>query len=138
MFTLIYRLKIELFFIQMKLSICGRICWLMVQEGKIILDNGGCLGACLHSIDMRNNEVFVYYAGIAVNQSLDIPKEIQSVNIPESTYAVFKHKGPISEVDLIRSEHYWMAFDLDIRNPLTKYAFEVKQRQYISFQNPFF
>lgn len=73
--------------------------WLMVQEGKIILDNRGCLGACLHDIDMRNNEIFVYYAGIEKNQSLDIPKVMQSVNIPESTYAVFKHKGPISEIE---------------------------------------
>ena len=73
--------------------------WLMVQEGKIILGNSGCLGACLHDIDMRNNEIFVYYAGIAVNQSLDISKEIKFVNIPESTYAVFKHKGPISEIE---------------------------------------
>ena len=73
--------------------------WLMVQEGKIILDNRGCLGACLHDIDMRNNEVFVYYAGIAINQSIDIPKAMQSVSIPESTYAVFKHKGPISEIE---------------------------------------
>jgi AraC-like DNA-binding protein/predicted transcriptional regulator YdeE len=73
--------------------------WSMVQEGKIILDNRGCLGACLHDIDMRNNEVFVYYAGIEQNHSIDIPKAMQSVNIPESTYAVFKHKGPISEIE---------------------------------------
>ena len=73
--------------------------WLMVQEGKIILDNRGCLGACLHDIDMRNNEVFVYYAGVEQNQSLDIPKAMQSATIPGSTYAVFKHKGPISEIE---------------------------------------
>jgi len=73
--------------------------WLMVQEGKIILDNSECLGACLHDIDMRNKEVFVYCAGIEIDRALHIPKEIKSVNIPESTYAVFKHKGPISEIE---------------------------------------
>jgi AraC-like DNA-binding protein/predicted transcriptional regulator YdeE len=73
--------------------------WLIVQEGKIILDNRGCLGACLHDIDMRNNEVFEYYVGIEKNQSIDFPKAMKSVNIPESTYAVFKHKGPISEIE---------------------------------------
>ena len=73
--------------------------WLMVQEGKIILDNKGCLGVCLHDIDMRNSEVFVYYAGIEKNQSFDIPKAMQTVTILGSTYAVFKHKGPISEIE---------------------------------------
>lgn len=73
--------------------------WSMVQEGKVIIDNRDCLGACLHDIDMRNNEVFVYYVGIEQSHSIDIPKAMQSVNIPESTYAVFKHKGPISEIE---------------------------------------
>lgn len=73
--------------------------WSMVQEGKIIFDNRGCLGVCLHDIDMRNNEVFVYYVGIEQNHSIAIQKAMKSVNIPESTYAVFKHKGPISEIE---------------------------------------
>jgi len=73
--------------------------WPMVQEGKIIPDSSGCLGVCLHDIDMRNKEVFVYYAGIEIDRTFRIPKELKSVNIPESTYAVFKHNGPISEID---------------------------------------
>ena len=91
--------------------------WLMVQEGKIVLDNSECLGACLHDIDMRNNEVFVYYAGIAVDQSFDIPKEMKSVNIPESTYAVFKHKGPISEIEQTYDRIYGSWFPLTGNTP---------------------
>ena len=73
--------------------------WLMVQKGKIVLENSRCVGACLHDIDMRNNEIFVYYAGIEIDRVFHIPKEMKSVNIPECTYAVFKHKGPISEIE---------------------------------------
>ena len=73
--------------------------WLMVQKGKIALENSGCVGACLHGIDMRDNEIFIYYAGIEIDQTFQILKEMKSVNIPESTYAVFKHKGPISEIE---------------------------------------
>jgi predicted transcriptional regulator YdeE len=73
--------------------------WLMIQKSRIALENRGCVGACLHDIDMRNNEIFVYYAGIEMDQTFHIPKEMKSVNIPESTYAVFKHKGPISEIE---------------------------------------
>ncbi len=61
--------------------------------------SSGCLGVCLHDIDMRNKEVFVYYAGIEIDRTFRIPKELKSVNIPESTYAVFKHNGPLSEID---------------------------------------
>ena len=73
--------------------------WLIVQKGKIAVENSECIGVCLHDIDMRNNEIFIYYAGIEVDQSFHIPKEMKSVNIPKSTYAVFKHKGPISEIE---------------------------------------
>jgi AraC family transcriptional regulator len=61
---------------------------------------------------MRNNEVFVYYAGIAVNQSPDSPKDMQSINIPESTYAVFKHKGPVSEIEQTYDRIYGSWFPL--------------------------
>ena len=73
--------------------------WLMVQKGKIALKNSECVGVCIHDIDMRNNEIFVYYTGIEVDQSFHIPKEMKTVNIPESTFAVFKHKGAISEIE---------------------------------------
>jgi AraC-like DNA-binding protein/predicted transcriptional regulator YdeE len=73
--------------------------WIMVQIGKIALKNSKCIGVCLHDIDMRNNESFVYYAGVEIDQSFLIPKEMKTVNIPESTYAVFKHKGAISEIE---------------------------------------
>jgi predicted transcriptional regulator YdeE len=84
----------------------------MVQDGKIVLENGRCLGACLHDIDMRNNEVFVYYAGVAVNQPFDTPKEMQSVNIPGSTFAVFKHNGPVSEIEQTYDRIYGSWFPL--------------------------
>jgi AraC family transcriptional regulator len=86
--------------------------WLMVQESRIVLDNTGCLGACLHDIDLRNQEVFVYYAGIADNQSVDFPKAMKSVNIPASTYAVFKHQGPISEIEQTYDRIYGSWFPL--------------------------
>ena len=90
---------------------------LMVQDGKIVVDNSGCLGACLHDIDLRNNEVFVYYAGIADHQSVVFSKELKSVNIPESTYAVFKHKGPISEIEQTYDRIYGSWFPLTGQTP---------------------
>jgi AraC-like DNA-binding protein/predicted transcriptional regulator YdeE len=91
--------------------------WRMVQKGKIILDNSGCLGACLHDIDMRNREVFVYFAGIAVDHSFGIPKGLKSLTIPESTYAIFKHQGPISEIEQTYDRIYGSWFPLTGNNP---------------------
>ena len=73
--------------------------WAMAQKCKITLENKGCVGVCLHDMDMRDNEIFIYYAGTEIDESFRIAKEMKSVNIPKSTYAVFKHKGPISEIE---------------------------------------
>lgn len=82
-----------------KITVLWKQFWLMVQENKIPVDNCGYLGACLHDIDMRNKEKFEYYAGIEINQTRNIPRKLKTVNIPGSTYAVFTHKGPITEIE---------------------------------------
>jgi effector-binding domain-containing protein len=43
---------------------------------------------------------------------IDIPKDMQSINIPESTYAVFKHKGPVSEIEQTYDRIYGSWFPL--------------------------
>ena len=73
--------------------------WLMVQTGTIDLDKSGCRGVCLHDLDMRNNEIFIYYAGIEVKPEDRIPQNFKTVSIPESTFAVFTHKGPTAEIE---------------------------------------
>jgi len=73
--------------------------WTLVQKGTIVLDKSGCRGVCLHDLDMRNKEIFIYYAGIEVGRDNPIPQTFKSVNIPESTFAVFTHKGPMSEIE---------------------------------------
>ena len=52
----------------------GRQFWSMVQEGQLVLNRSKCMGACLHDIDMRNNEVFIYYAGIPASSRDNFPK----------------------------------------------------------------
>jgi predicted transcriptional regulator YdeE len=95
----------------------------MVQKGKIAPKNSECVGVCIHDIDIRNNEIFVYHTGFEIDQSFHIPKELKTVNIPKSTYAVFKHKGPISEIEQTYDRRYgsWVprtgntpTMDLDI------------------------
>ena len=50
-------------------------------------------------LDMRNNEIFIYYAGIEVEPDDRIPRNFKTVNIPESTFAVFTHMGPTAEIE---------------------------------------
>jgi len=97
--------------------------WKMDRAGSITADKQELLGICLHDIDMRNNEVFEYYAGFEISDSIHIPKIFKTIHIPEYDYAVFTHKGPVGNIettyDLIygnwlpRSE-YTPTMDLDV------------------------
>lgn len=91
--------------------------WIMAPKAKITLENRGCVGVCFHDIDMRNNEIFIYYAGIEIDESFHVPKEMKSVNIPGNTYAVFKHKGPISEIEQTYDRIYGSWFPLTGNTP---------------------
>ena len=48
---------------------------------------------------MRNNEVFEYYAGVEVHGAFNRPPEMKTVSIPQNTYALFTHRGPITEIE---------------------------------------
>jgi len=73
--------------------------WSMVGAGQLELPASRCLGACLHDIDMRNKEVFIYYAGFPAPSRDNIPKTMKWTTIPAGTYAVFTHTGPLSEIE---------------------------------------
>ena len=90
--------------------------WRMVSDGRIQMETGILFGACFHDIDMRNREIFKYYAGIEVYDGFRPPKEMQTVIIPQNAYALFTHKGSIAEI-----EH---TFDLIYGNwlPLSAYT----------------
>ena len=81
------------------------------------------LGVCFHDIDMRNNEVFTYYAGFKVCHPFDVPNRMQKIDIPENHYAKFTHKGPIDRIQRTYNQIYsnWLphsestpTMDLDI------------------------
>jgi AraC-like DNA-binding protein/predicted transcriptional regulator YdeE len=73
--------------------------WQLVSTGRINLDTSTLFGACFHDIDMRNNEVFQYYAGVEAQDPSDLPQEIETVGIPQNTYALFTHRGSITEIE---------------------------------------
>ena len=73
--------------------------WCMVSDGRIQMETGILFGACFHDIDMRNREIFKYYAGIEVHDGFTHPKEMQTVQIPQNAYALFTHKGSIAEIE---------------------------------------
>ncbi len=90
--------------------------WCMVSDGRIHLETGILFGVCFHDIDMRDREIFKYYAGIEVYDGIEYPKEIQTVLIPQNAYALFTHKGSIAEIE--------STFDLIYGNwlPLSTYT----------------
>jgi AraC-like DNA-binding protein/predicted transcriptional regulator YdeE len=73
--------------------------WQMVSSGIIQMEIGTLFGACFHDLDMRNREIFKYYAGIKVPETFRYPKEMQTVRIPQNTYALFTHRGSIAEIE---------------------------------------
>jgi AraC-like DNA-binding protein/predicted transcriptional regulator YdeE len=97
--------------------------WEMFRTGIIKADRQKFIGSCFHDIDMRNNEVFDYYAGFEVGHSINIPKAFKIINIPKSDYTVFTHQGSVDNIEstydqiygnwLPRSE-YTPTMDLDI------------------------
>ncbi|MGB5745937.1 MAG: AraC family transcriptional regulator [Desulfobacterales bacterium] len=90
--------------------------WQAASKAGKKVETAACYGACFHDIDMRNREVFDYYVGIKVNQLTEVPKGMKTVRLPENTYALFTHRGPISEIELTYDRIYgnWL--------PLTNYT----------------
>ncbi len=97
--------------------------WEMNGSKNINMENHQYLGACFHDIDMRNNEVFDYYAGFEIGGSINIPKRFETINIPKSDFAVFKHRGCIDNIEMTYDHIYgnWLprseytpTMDLDI------------------------
>lgn len=81
------------------------------------------LGACFHDIDMRNNEVFEYYAGFELVGRKHIPGSMTSIMIADNDYAMFTHKGPVNRIEQTYDQIYghWLPLseykpmmDLDI------------------------
>jgi len=97
--------------------------WELTKSGIIAVENQEFLGACFHDIDMRNNEIFEYYAGFELTESVNIPKKFKTVEIPENTYAVFTHQGSVNSIEMtydqiygnwIPRSNYTPTMDLDI------------------------
>jgi len=61
--------------------------WTMDGTRIIRKDLQKTIGACFHDIDMRNNEIFEYYAGYKIKDSFNTPKELKTIDIPENDYA---------------------------------------------------
>jgi len=97
--------------------------WTKFNHENIAENNGPFFGACFHDVDMRNNEVFEYYAGVEYGHSTEVPKGFKAIEIPENNYAVFTHRGPIEMIERTYNQIYgnWLPFseytptmDLDI------------------------
>lgn len=97
--------------------------WEMFRTGIIKVDRQKYLGACFHDINMRNNEVFDYYAGFEVGHPINIPKAFKTINIPKSDFAVFTHQGPVDNIETTYDQIYgnWLpssgytpTMDLDV------------------------
>lgn len=59
------------------------------------------LGICMiehPKIQKNNDQTFVYMAAVPVSSIADIPEGMVSYEIPAARYAVFTHKGPLSEL----------------------------------------
>ncbi|WP_020614772.1 AraC family transcriptional regulator [Sediminispirochaeta bajacaliforniensis] len=69
-------------------------------------------GVCLHDLDMRNKEVFDYYAGYESSLLMTIPKEMNTLEIPAEKYAQFTHKGSPEKIGLTYDQiyYYWLPF----------------------------
>ena len=106
-----------------QISLLWQKFWKWYHASGLISDPGKFLGVCFHDMDMRNNEVFNYFAGYKVSQSAKIPKKMKVTTIPGNTYAVFTHKGSVERIEetydqiygnwLPRSD-YMPTMDLDI------------------------
>jgi len=90
--------------------------WQALSNAEKKVETATCYGACFHDIDMRNKEVFDYYVGIKVNQLTEVPQGMKTVRLPENSYAVFTHRGPISVIESTYDRIYgnWL--------PLTNYT----------------
>lgn len=97
--------------------------WEMAKSSIITSKNHQFLGACFHDIDMRNNEIFEYYAGFEFVDAVNIPEKFKTVDIPENTFAVFTHQGPVDSIEMTYDQIYgnWISrstymptMDLDI------------------------
>jgi AraC-like DNA-binding protein/predicted transcriptional regulator YdeE len=97
--------------------------WKKINTEKIATGNYRFLGVCFHDFDMRNNEVFKYYAGIEFGHTTRVPKGFKTVDIPANDYAVFTHRGTIEMIEKTYNQIYrnWLPFseytptmDLDI------------------------
>lgn len=97
--------------------------WTKFNDEKIATGSYRFFGACFHDLDMRNNEIFQYYAGIECGYSIEVPKGFKTIDIPENDYAVFTHRGPIDIIENTYNQIYrnWLPFseytptmDLDI------------------------
>lgn len=97
--------------------------WKKFNDENIGADNYRFFGACFHDLDMRNNEVFEYYAGIEYEPTTEAPRGFKTIDIPENAYAVFTHCGPIEMIERTYNQIYmnWLPFseyaptmDLDI------------------------
>ena len=95
----------------------------ILKTGNFKVDKNQYLGVCFHDMDMRNNEVFEYYAGFESILSMDIPKDMKMLHIPENDYAVFTHQGPVDKIEMTYNQIYghWLllteyipTMDLDI------------------------
>jgi AraC family transcriptional regulator len=97
--------------------------WKTINEQSILAGDNRFFGTCFHDLDMRNNEVFEYYAGIEYGHSKKIPKGFKIIDIPENDYAIFTHRGSIQMIEKTYDQIYgnWIPFseytptmDLDI------------------------
>lgn len=97
--------------------------WTKFNDEKNATGNYQFFGACFHDLDMRNNEIFEYYAGIECGYSTEVPKGFKTIDIPENHYAVFTHRGPMDMIESTYNQIYrnWLPFseytptmDLDI------------------------
>lgn len=97
--------------------------WTKLNNQKIATENYHFFGACFHDLDMRNNEIFEYYAGIESEYSIKVPHDFKTIDIPENDYAVFTHRGPVDRIESTYNQIYrsWLPFseylptmDLDI------------------------
>lgn len=97
--------------------------WTKFNAENITTVNDQFFGACFHDLDMRNHEIFEYYAGIECGYSIEVPKGFKTIDIPENDYAVFTHRGPMDMIESTYNQIYenWLPFseytptmDLDI------------------------
>lgn len=86
--------------------------WTKFNNEKIAAENYHFLGVCFHDLDMRNNEIFEYYAGIESEYSSNVPQGFKTIDIPANDYAVFTHRGPVDMIESTYNQIYrnWLPF----------------------------